>query len=375
MASPIHILTQIFYDEFADMFLLCGEFKEFDPTNGDGWSTPDISQKLKGIFSWKDNEIIYLDSFDFHKLLGALSDGRYIFANYYYGVEYGGYAEIWDPELQTFTEIDSTSGDFSYVVQIGSELYIGTRDTRDDGHPSCRIYRYDYASQKLINMSYFGDNSETIPGNCTTYRDGLFYSWTAYSYGLCAIRPTGGIKVLFDPSKDIQVTDFNALPDSPSNLLRTSDGTFIFYDENAKAIRAITPNPNYVEPDPPTELISVANQLLVGTWKSEDGIYTMEASLGQAPGFCTIKITGGTSAQTATTITYDAKLNTEDEIIKCFNGKRVDSSRFSEDIIYDGTGEAEIPYLSEDYLTFECHTAQDLKDLFEASVDFYKVTA
>lgn len=259
---------------------------------------------------------------------------------------------------------------FIGVELIGQELY-GASNEKENAWKEksyhTKIHHYDYVQGKWRESAYM--NSA-----CSAYRDGLFYGWLLHGK-IIALRPTGETKDILDLQEDILVSDYKTLPDSPSHLLRTSDGTFIFYDENAKAIRAITPNPNYVEPDPTTELISVANQLLVGTWKSEDGIYIMEASLGQAPGFYTIKITGGTSAQTATTITYDAELNTEDEIIKCFNGKRVDSSRFSEDIIYDGTGEAEIPYLSEDYLTFECHTAQNLEDLFEASVDFYKVTA
>lgn len=320
---------------------------------------------------WKDNEITYLGSLKSRKLVGALSDGRYIICNYSYGLLRGGYPEIWDPENDSFTEMGSTSGEFDYAVQDGTDIYLGTLDNLNYGPPCCKIYKYNYSSQTLVENNYKGDG--TIPSACTTYHDGLFYSWTHYM-GVCAIRPTGGYKVLFNPEDDILITDFNALPKSPDNLMHTSNGSFIFYDGDAKAIREIYPNPDYVEPDPTTELINATNQMFTGMWVSEDGIFNMEVSLGQAPGFYTLKITGGTWAQASTTITYDAELDTNTKIIKCYNGTRVDSSRFSEDIIYDGTGEAEIKSLSEYSLTFENHAPQDLEDLFEASVDFSKIT-
>lgn len=228
-------VTQVFYDDVQDRLILQGKFSSIDTSANGGWGNPDAPDKYSGAFTLENGRLELLMPYPHAQFkvvfLCAMSDGKYLISNQTNYVNHGGNVQIWDPYTDTFTTLlrsDSTPKPYRYAVQDGQDIYAVSVD---DESFFTHIHKYDFTTRKW-------EDTGTAHCRFIASRDGLFYGWD-YDGRAVAIRPTGEVKILYDVSQDVLVTDLTALPDSPKNLLVTSSGMFIFYDDDARAIRAV----------------------------------------------------------------------------------------------------------------------------------------
>lgn len=239
-------VTQVFYDSVQDRLILQGEFSAIDTSANDGWGNPDAPDKYSGAFVFKNGQLELLMPYKNAQFkavfLCAMTDGKYLISDQTSFVNHGGEVRIWDPYANQFTTLsrsDNAPKPYRYAVQDGQDIYaVSVGDESFFTH----IHKYNFATKRWDDLS-------TAHCRYIASRDGLFYGWD-YDGSAIAIRPTGEVKTLYNISQDVLVTDLMALPDSPKNLLVTSSGMFIFYDDDARAIRVVYPTPQQTTPTP-----------------------------------------------------------------------------------------------------------------------------
>lgn len=231
-------VTQVFYDDVANQLILQGEFSEIDTSASGGWENPDAPSTYKGAFVLQDGQLnlfmTYTSSQFAPVFLDALANGKYVISNQTNYVNYGGKIQLWDSYTDDYTTLprsDNNPKPYRYAAEVGGDIYaVSASDDTFFTH----IHKYSFSSGNwedvaAINCRYIG------------YADGLFYGWNREGNAV-AIDRTGRTKNLYNVANDVLVTDSTPLPDSPKNLLYTSKGMLIFYDYDARAIRAVYPS-------------------------------------------------------------------------------------------------------------------------------------
>lgn len=237
-------VEQIFWDDVAQRLLVVGELESLVSAAGGSWELPGGNGSLEGIFALADGKLTYTCqtpsmSYPFNRVGCALTSGNFVIAN----------SHDWlICDLET-GEKGENLGYFGRrccgVAQNGKDIYSWGRDSERDYYANHYLKKYNYSDNTWSNVGeiHYGD------GYMAGWKSGLFYLWG--KDGVKAIRPSDAAQQKkLDPTEDVEVLDMSPLPRSATmdceedRLFVTSDEQFVFYDENASAIRVIRKNPN-----------------------------------------------------------------------------------------------------------------------------------
>lgn len=225
-------IQQVFADAVNKRVLVTGGFQNIDQSANDGWSTSGNPTSYWGTFAVEHGKLVCLSQKNPY-LLTVTEDGRYLAVDFstYYSTTPSGKLYLWDPITNTKTEFQELVTNRMSTASIGKDLFTIS---------GSGLGKYNFSTGQFDRLAI------TLPGNYwetrTVCQNGLFYFWSPS--GVCVVRPNGQQKTLLNPQTDIEVTDITPMPHTLSAFFVTSDETFLFYDADAKAVRAVYPNPD-----------------------------------------------------------------------------------------------------------------------------------
>lgn len=357
---------QVFYDNVNEVFIIQGEFTQIDDTANEGWGNMGDPDHYRAAFIYENGQFKELMNLDGYRkwatFLCSMSNGRYMVSNR------TDTCAIWDPITDTYTATAANGNHCQYIAQIGQEIYgvWGDRNSWSSS-PVTTLYKFDLSSREWEDIT-------NISGKCATYQNGLFFGWNKGE--ITTVRLNGQMKKQIG-QEDILIADLTPIPESPSALLATTGGAFIFYDDNARAIRAVYPTPKQTiptpEPPPPQFDYDALSRKLSGDWVNTDGFTaTMKVSAAQTVGRYSIEITGGNWAQMYAVWNYEAVYDEASGTLKCSTGSRTDYSRFGTNTVYAGTGQAVFTLFDNGMLRWDNVSEQNADDLIASTVTFRK---
>lgn len=234
-------IEQVYADDVNQRLIVSGTFQQKDTSASGGWTSTNAPQFYRGYFVLKNGALEVLYSCPNGNKLAYLNhifetqkNGKYVI-----GDDYRGHKQklrSWKPERDELTDIGTEIWeDDITVAQIGSDLYAVRT-----GY----LYQYNFSGQTWESLAQIGSLQDTVSS-----RNGAFYIFCVdYGYGnykgkVIALRPDGMVKVMFDYNEDIDIRDLNPITALPECFI-TTDETFVFYDDNAGAIRIIYKNPD-----------------------------------------------------------------------------------------------------------------------------------
>lgn len=234
-------VEQVYADDVNQRLIVSGVFNKKDAAASGGWTNAKAPETYRGYYVLKDKTLEVLYScpqgnalYYLNHIFETQKNGKYVIGDDYRNQKQR--LRSWKPERDELTDIGTNiwEDDIS-VAQIGSDLYAVR---------SGYLYQFNFSSQSWESVMQVGVTQDTVSS-----RNGAFYiccvddGYGDYLGKMIAVRPDGLGKVMFDYNEDIDIIDLNPIGLLPECLI-TTDETFVFYDDDAGAIRIIYQNPD-----------------------------------------------------------------------------------------------------------------------------------
>lgn len=238
-------ISQLFWDSVDGQLLISGTFTSTNNRSDNGWTLQNPANKsFRGIFAINEGRLTLFSEhpmwefsipndrkYYFDCIKAVLSNGDFIVQYSDKSIYDYKYCYIYQFDTGHRGSLLTWRRDYPLIVQYQNAIY-GIQEPY--GYSISILQTYDLTSEEWKQIS-------TLPElNATWYQNGLFYTWSTDT--IYATRPAdGAYQVKLKPAEDVEVLDLRVLPQMPAKFMVTTDEQYIFYDNDAKAIRVIRP--------------------------------------------------------------------------------------------------------------------------------------
>lgn len=238
-------ISQLFWDSVDGQLLISGTFTSTNNRSDNGWTLQNPANKsFRGIIAINEGRLTLFSEhpmwefsipndrkYYFDCIKAVLSNGDFIVQYSDKSIYDYKYCYIYQFDTGHRGSLLTWRRDYPLIVQYQNAIY-GIQEPY--GYSISILQTYDLTSEEWKQIS-------TLPElNATWYQNGLFYTWSTDT--IYATRPAdGAYQVKLKPAEDVEVLDLRVLPQMPAKFMVTTDEQYIFYDNDAKAIRVIRP--------------------------------------------------------------------------------------------------------------------------------------